>query len=289
MLWLESTTSAQEFLVVLALRIQFRTLVTVALLHPAEDVVPCLMAMQNSVSLPAAAAEAMLTQSSGSRAASSHQGPPEEEDPAGSHDRSKPEEEVPQSEMAPESMHVPGDENGSEAPAETQVIQGQSRSEGPPGSPAQAWRSRLRSSLDRLRAFTADLAPSTSQPMQSIAPPPTSHATHQPAVPARSGFLSPCCTSRSVMRYLMSLGQYRGQGRSTFGAWNAHTIEVMQGRACQADGARSYFRQHSRSLPPHLHAHWQPAPPARAPWRAPSQAVLATELGRGRRDAGSPG
>ncbi|KAK9909436.1 hypothetical protein WJX75_002253 [Coccomyxa subellipsoidea] len=85
-----------------------------------EDVVPRLLAMQNSVSLPAAAAEAMLTQSSGSRAASSHQGPPEEEDPAGSHGRSKPEEEMPQSEMAPKSMHVPGDENGSEAPAETQ-------------------------------------------------------------------------------------------------------------------------------------------------------------------------
>ncbi|BDA42442.1 probable protein EDS1L at N-terminal half [Coccomyxa sp. Obi] len=148
-----------------------------------EDVVPRLMAMRSSVGLPAAAAEAMLSEAS---------------EPGDEHEnqRSLYEGDAPRESAESSSETVserPGSSGGQqwvESPQQERDIhasadgQTMSTSQQSLGSPAQAWRARLRSSLERLRAVTADLGArepsnSNSRAMPSSAAAAEQHATQQ--------------------------------------------------------------------------------------------------------------
>lgn len=141
------------------------------------------MAMRSSVGLPAAAAEAMLSEASESG--------DEQENQRSLYEGDGSREGV---ESGPQTLSGRIDSSGGqqwvESPQRETDIRASAEGETKtntqhlPGSPAQVWMSRLRSSLERLRAVTADLrtgepSSSISQAMPSSAATAEQHATQQ--------------------------------------------------------------------------------------------------------------
>lgn len=163
------------------------------LLACAEDVVPRLMAMRSSIGLPAAAAEAMLSEASKPGDEQENQRSLYEGDASqhGAESSSETVSERPESSGGRQSVQSP--QRGRDFQASTEG-QTKSDSQQSPGSPAQAWSSRLRSSLERLRAVTADLGArepsnSNSRAMPSSAAAAEQHATQQRFLHPRSALM----------------------------------------------------------------------------------------------------
>lgn len=166
---------------------------------------PRLMGMQHSVSLPAAAAEAMSPESEVRRRPSLD---PREAGGSSQHlhhvpvlnNRSSSGVGSLTREMAAEGSPLNDDLHEGEGGSGPERMQAPPENQSQSGSPLQAWRSRLRSSLDRLRAVTAELqarqpAESHSRPMQPTNPAASQHITLQPAGSVHQAlfFLEPAC------------------------------------------------------------------------------------------------